>query len=109
MNWTLYPIAEFERLAPAWDELNDAAGSLPFLTSRFIVPLCRTFGDHNLKIALCEGAQRPLAMGLLARRSHSQWETFQPSQLPLGAWVMRPEGDFGLLLSGLGRKLPGIA
>src|SRR5262245_16548623 len=48
-------------------------------------------------------------MGLLARRGHSQWETFQPSQLPLGAWVMRPEGDFGLLLSGLGRKLPGIA
>jgi hypothetical protein len=109
MTWKLFPVAEFERLAPIWDAINAAASNLPFLQSRFIVPLCQTFGDRSLKIALFESAQGPLAMGILTRKSMAQWETFQPSQLPLGAWVMRPDQDFENLLSGLARKLPGIA
>jgi GNAT acetyltransferase-like protein len=39
----------------------------------------------------------------------AQWETFQPSQLPVGAWVMRPDQDFEKLLSDLATRLPGIA
>ena len=45
MNWTIYPIAQLEQLAPAWDALNDAAGGLPFLHSRFIAAVVRGFGD----------------------------------------------------------------
>ena len=109
MNWTHYPIAQFEQLAPSWNALNDAAGGLPFLHSRFIEPLCRIFGESTLKIALCENAQGPIAMGILVRRGLSQWETFQPSQLPLGTWLMRPDQDFERVLSGLARSLPGVA
>jgi hypothetical protein len=97
MNWNLYPIEQLERLAPTWDAINDASGSLPFLQSRFILPLCQTFGDRSLRIALFESAQGPLAMGILTRKGLAQWETFQPSQLPIGAWVMRPDQDFEFL------------
>jgi hypothetical protein len=109
MNWNIHPIAQFERLAPTWNALNDSAGALPFLHSRFILPLCEVFGDRDLKLALCESAHGPLAMGILTRKGPSQWETFQPSQLPLGAWVMRPDQDLEHLLSGLVKRLPGMA
>jgi GNAT acetyltransferase-like protein len=108
MKWTFFPTTQFEQLASTWNALNDEAGELPFLHSRFILPLCDAFGDGNLKIALCEDSQGPLAIGVLSRRSLAHWESFQPSQLPLGAWVMRPDQDFERLLSGLAKSLPGV-
>ena len=36
MNWTIYPTTGFERLAPTWNALNEAAGGLPFLHMRFV-------------------------------------------------------------------------
>ncbi|MGH8593597.1 MAG: GNAT family N-acetyltransferase [Gammaproteobacteria bacterium] len=108
MKWTISPIAHFDRLVPKWDALNDAAGGLPFLHTRFVSSLCREFGDDNLRLALCEGAQGPLAIGILARTGFGQWATFQPSQSPLGAWVMRPSEDWDRVLAGLARALPGL-
>ena len=109
MKWTLFPITQFQQLASTWNALNDDAGGLPFLHSRFILPLCDAFGTGNLSIALCESTQGPLAMGLLCRSGPMYWETFQPSQLPVGAWVMRSEQDFEHLLATLARSLPGVA
>jgi CelD/BcsL family acetyltransferase involved in cellulose biosynthesis len=109
MNWTLHPIDQLEQLAPAWNALNDAAGGLPFLHTRFVGPLCEVFGEPGLLIALCEDGRGPLAMGIFERAGFGQWETFQPSQLPLGAWVMRPEQDFEGVLSELAGRLPGFA
>src|SRR5262249_51221755 len=109
MNWTIHPISELARLAPRWDAINDAIGGLPFLHTRFIAPLCSEFGTSDLKIALCQNGEDAVAMGILTRSGAAQWETFQPSQLPLGAWVMRPDQDYERLLSGLVRKLPGLA
>lgn len=106
MKWAVLPIAQFEQIASTWDALNEAAGELPFLHSRFMLPLCEAFGDGNLKIALCDDARGPLAMGVLWRNGLG-WESFQPSQAPLGAWVMRPDEDFERLLSGLAKRLPG--
>ena len=109
MKWTFFPIAKFEQLASTWNELNAIAGDLPFLHSRFILPLCDVFGDAKLKIALCEDDSGPVAMGILSRRGLVYWESFQPSQLPVGAWVMRPDQDFQRLLSSLGKSLPDLA
>src|SRR5262249_51471727 len=108
MEWKFFPIAQFERFAPAWNALNSEAGGLPFLDSTFMLPLCDVFGGEGLKIAVCEGAQGPLAMGVLRRQGAMRWESFQPSQLPVGAWLMRPNQDFGRLLSSLAGSLPGM-
>ena len=109
MKWTFFPITQFERFASTWNALSADVGDLPFLHSRFILPLCDTFGDGKLKIALCENAQGPLAMGVLSRRGLVRWQSFQPSQLPIGAWVMRPDQNFECLLSTLAKSLPGMA
>lgn len=108
MKWTFFPIAQFAQLASTWNALNAGAGDLPFLHSRFILPLCDMYGDEGLKIALCEAPQGPIAMGVLSRRGFAYWESFQPSQLPLGAWVMRPDQDLEPLLSTLAKSLPGV-
>jgi len=109
MKWTLFPITQFGQFASTWDALSTDVGGLPFLHSRFILPLCDSFGDGNLKIAVCESTQGPLAVGVLSRRGVSHWETFQPSQIPLGAWVMRADLDFEHLLATLAKSLPGVA
>ncbi len=108
MKWTFFPITQLGQLAPTWNGLSAQGGDLPFLHSRFMLPLCDAFGDGNLKIALCENTQGPIAMGVLSRRGLAQWESFQPSQSPLGAWVMRPDQDFERLLSTLAKSLPGV-
>jgi CelD/BcsL family acetyltransferase involved in cellulose biosynthesis len=108
MNWTIHPVAALERLAPTWNALNEAAGGLPFLHTRFVAPLCGEFGDSDLKIALCEDAEGPLAIAILTSIGWGRWATFQPSQTPLGAWLMRPGQDLGRALAGLVRALPGF-
>jgi hypothetical protein len=108
VNWTIHPVSQLARLAPAWDALNEAGGRLPFLQSRFILPLCEVFGDSGLKIALCEDSQQPIAMGIFTRKGAVQWDTFQPSQLPLGAWVMRRDTHVETLLPGVVPALPGF-
>jgi CelD/BcsL family acetyltransferase involved in cellulose biosynthesis len=109
MKWTFFPITDFERLASTWNELNDSVGEVPFLHSRFVSPLCDVFGGRSLKIALCEDARGPLAMGVFSRTGPARWESFQPSQAPVGAWVMRPGQDFERLLRALAGSLPGAA
>jgi CelD/BcsL family acetyltransferase involved in cellulose biosynthesis len=108
MNWTIHSASRLGELTPAWNRLNDVAGGLPFLHSRFIEPLCEVFGGPELRIAACEDAAGQVALGIFGRRGTFQWQTFQPSQLPLGAWVMRPGANQGELLSGLVRALPGL-
>ena len=108
MNWTIHPISQLGALTAEWNALNDACGSLPFLDARFVAPLCEVFGAPDLTLALCESADGPVAMGIFRRCGRFQWETFQPSQIPLGAWLMRPDQDLEPLLSTLARKLPGL-
>jgi CelD/BcsL family acetyltransferase involved in cellulose biosynthesis len=108
INWTLHPIGELVRLEDDWNRLSDAAGALPFMQTRFITPLCEVFGDAELRVARCEDSSGVAAMGILSRRGVGMWETFQPSQLPLGAWLVRPDQRHDTLLPALGRALPGM-
>jgi hypothetical protein len=48
-------------------------------------------------------------MAILRRAGAGRWETFQPSQMPLGAWIQRPGLPIEPLLAGLTRGLPGFA
>ena len=49
------------------------------------------------------------AMAIVSPRGRGVWETFQPSQAPIGMWLHRPELDLQILLAGLMRQLPGIS
>src|SRR5689334_13448253 len=111
-HWSIVPAAEFERDASAWDALATSAYP-PFMRADFIAPALRQFGIGNERLALCRSSTRAVAMAIVAPRRFAVWETFQPSQLPLGAFVhdgSRPLGElFQTLLRGLPRVAAAVA
>lgn len=104
--WELRPIAALAGVARQWDAFNARLGDLPFLRSQFLIPLLDEFGSRAERLAVCGGLEDPAAMAIISRQGFGKWETFQPSQLPLGAWLTRPEADFERLVAGLARRLP---
>jgi len=84
-------------------------GGLPFLESAFVALLVDAFGSGRERLAVCSEQGRVVALALVTPRGRGVWETFQPSQLPLGAWVMRQQIAWQPALAGLVRTLPGLA
>lgn len=108
-NWSFHPASALDELAGAWDATNAAAGGVPFLDTAFLLPLVRHFAGSPLQLALCGAASAPVAAALLQRDGTGRWSTFQPSQLPLGAWVVAQGHDSTALATSLLRQLPGLA
>jgi CelD/BcsL family acetyltransferase involved in cellulose biosynthesis len=109
MRWRLFPIREFDRLTSEWNALNAAAGDLPFMRSEFLVPALREFGSHGEQLATLDSGGAFSVMGILKRRRPGMWETFQPSQLPLGALLLRAGTPVDGVLDSLLHALPGLA
>jgi CelD/BcsL family acetyltransferase involved in cellulose biosynthesis len=73
-----------------WDRLNGARGDLPFLGADATQAALSVFGtgEECLLVGRQDGAV--VAMFVLAPTGKMRWQTFQPSQIPLGAWVAEP-------------------
>jgi CelD/BcsL family acetyltransferase involved in cellulose biosynthesis len=108
-KWTLHPVVRFASVTRAWDALCAQSGSLPFLRSDFLLPALAEFGTGCELLGVCGNAAEPVAMGLFVRRRTGAWETFQPAQLPLGAFVARTGPDLADLARMLVRALPRFA
>jgi CelD/BcsL family acetyltransferase involved in cellulose biosynthesis len=106
-NWKLYSIAEFSKHRERWDLLNHRGAKSPVLTAMFLAPLLKEFGTGGEILAVC-GQSDLVAAAILQRRTRVAWETFQPSQAPLGAWIQIPEVDTEKLAHSLIRTLPGF-
>jgi len=74
-------------LSDAWDALNKEHSDLPFLSSLVVLPALKVFGQGGERLLMAHDAGRCVAMLLLRDIGKLRWQTFQPSQLPLGAWV----------------------
>lgn len=105
-RWALYPIDRFEQFAAAWDRVNDLAGGVPFHYSPYIRNLLREFATGRETICVLGAEGHELALGIVAPRRAGVWETFQPSQLPLGALVRSPDLDFPAAARSLLGRLP---
>jgi CelD/BcsL family acetyltransferase involved in cellulose biosynthesis len=70
-----------------WDRLNAERSDLPFLSCDALIPALNAFGTGNERLLIGESAGRRVAMLLITDDGKLRWRTFQPSQLPLGAWV----------------------
>jgi hypothetical protein len=64
-------------------------------------------GRGDERLAVLGSASELTAMTIVVNRRPGIWETFQPSQMPLGAWVMRPGMEYVTAGRGLLRALPG--
>lgn len=83
-------------------------GGLPILESRFLRPALDQFSEGRERIFWHDSGAGPDCMCILKPKTGLTWETFQPSQLPLGPFLLKPGADFVKLVSGLIRRLPGF-
>ena len=109
MKWEFHPVGRFDRDADRWDALQRAAGAMPFHESAFLRPLLDEFGSGREVHAFGEDKEGTCAATIMTPRGYGMWQTFQPSQLPLGAWMASPATDIAALLAALLRRLPGFA
>jgi CelD/BcsL family acetyltransferase involved in cellulose biosynthesis len=90
LTWKNLPalaLAQDNKLKADWDHLNAQRGNLPFLTSDVVALALPIFGVGNERLLVGQEGGHTTAMLLVSRVSPMRWQTFQPSQLPLGAWV----------------------
>ncbi len=93
IHWKNLPassLAQDRQLLANWDRLNAAQGGLPFLTGDAIISALNILGSGNERLLVGGNDGDVLAMFLLFPQGRFRWQTFQPSQLPLGAWVADP-------------------
>lgn len=108
MSWTLTPASAFAAHAAQWQRLNADTVRSPLLETDFIAPLLQQFGSGREWLATCVHDGEVVAMAVVTRRKHGVWETFQPSQQPLGLWLSRPGLEVPALMGSLLRALPGL-
>ena len=111
MTWQISPCARFAEHAAAWDALQAATTNTPFLESGFLRPLLQQFGSGREMLALHRsGTAGELDAAAIVRPTgRGMWETFQPSQLPLGPWLAAPGVGLETRLRSLITALPGLA
>lgn len=109
MRWTLYPIARFDSLSNAWQQLNRRGPNTPLLDADFIGSLIAEFASGRELIAFYGDEHQPAAAALLHSPRYGVWETFQPSQAPLGAWLTDRTIALEESVRSLARALPGYA
>jgi hypothetical protein len=108
LQWSVHPVARYGEFAAAWDRINDASAGPPVLSSLFIGHLLRVFGMQCLRLGVLGDPGQEQALCILSSTRPGVWHTWQPSQAPLGAWVMQRGLQYADLLENLMRALPGL-
>jgi len=109
LAWTAHRLEDFQSLANDWDALVSRAKYPAFMRSAFLLPAIRHFGCDRGRLLFARRGPEPVAAALLQRVGIARWQTFQPSQLPLGAWVMTPGCSWSEVMPPLFASLPGFA
>ena len=108
MPWTLHPAARFADFMSAWDRLNERADGPAFLDAMFVARALSLLGSGAEWVATRGRPGCEDAMCILRAARPGVFQTFQPSQLPLGAWLMLPGMEFPEVVPGLFARLPGL-
>lgn len=109
MTWKLYPIEQFPAVAEAWDRLQAETTRTAFLESAFLQPLIDEFATGRERIGLWSDAGTLRVATIVKPTGRGMWEGFQPSQLPLAAWIAPRERDLIGDARSLIAALPGLA
>ncbi len=108
MDWTILPIQKFKEHSEQWNALVRSRLGTPFLESAFLSPLLDVFGTGGEYLCLLHDNGRLIAAAIMQRGRKAIWQTFQPSQLPLGAWVTDGHVDLPAACRSLLLELPGM-
>jgi CelD/BcsL family acetyltransferase involved in cellulose biosynthesis len=94
LNWRKLPAPALltdPALRAHWDRLNASRLDLPFLSADAVGAALQCFASGAEHLVVAEQQRQPVAMLLVQPDGAMRWRSFQPSQLPLGAWVAAPE------------------
>ena len=109
LTWTrlsALALSQDTALQTDWDRLNAAGGNLPFMSSAAVVAALQFFGSGDESLLAGQSNGQNAVMLLVSKVGRFQWQTFQPSQLPLGAWVAEAGLHIDDLASSLQRRGP---
>ncbi len=109
MTWTIHPVTYFKEIEDQWDTLVRAQPGTPFLESAFLKPALDAFAGETERLCLRYTNGNLDAAAIVQQGQRGMWQTFQPSQLPLGAWVSSANLDLASTCSELVSRLPGMA
>ncbi len=109
MSWKFYPALDaFDGHRRLWGEVNANRGGLVLLDPAFVGLAVRHFASPRTLLAVSEGPGGS-SLALVEPRRPGFWETFQPSQAPLGLALLPPGADGRRAVRDLVRSLPGWA
>lgn len=107
MRWTLHPaLPTFDRYREPWDRLNASRGGSILLDSAFVGLALRHFARPQARLAVSEHPAG-VSLALVEPSRLGFWQTFQPSQAPLGLLLLDSGPDARTQLRALFRSLPG--
>jgi Acetyltransferase (GNAT) domain len=109
MSWKFESATKnFDSLRATWDECNRLRGGHILLDSGFVSPLLKHFANREVLFGYnTDSADQGAA--LVISRGKGLWETFQPSQAPIGLFLFSTPDLDGEALQRLTRNLPGFA
>lgn len=87
--------------------MNLAGPNTPLFDLRFVESEIELFSNGCEKIAACRADDSTIALGVISKRKPGSWETFQPSQSPLGTWLHDQNYAISELLNSLKKAIPG--
>lgn len=85
----------------SWDKLNNSFVNQSFLSSYSVLSALKIFGSGKERLLIAYEDNNIVAMFLISPAGKFQWKTFQPSQIPLGVWVIAKDAN----LENLARSL----
>lgn len=107
--WSFYPAAYFSDIAAKWQSLCDKTTGSPVLSADFVATALKHFGKGDELVCLAENSEGIVAGAVLTRINPLIWQTFQPSQMPLGPWLQNRDASLADTAASLLRQLPGPA
>ena len=106
LQWNVIPTKEFDQHSKDWDELNIRTFNSVLLRSKFYKALLTTFGDGNEQLVFARLNDGIVACGIFVQSGRATWQTFQPAQAPLGAFIFdQAKVSIEQLASSLQRQL----
>jgi len=109
MAWVFRNVRDaFDSFRDRWDELNNRCGNHILLDSIFVGSLIRHFASDGILLGVSEDQDDP-GLVILHKVRPGFWETFQPSQGPLGLITLGNGCAIEEQMARLIRCLPGCS
>ncbi len=108
LSWSLFETTNVPVWQDAWENLHQQTGNHILLDMKCLKAALTHFPAQNAFTAIATAGEQIIAAGIFVRLSMGRWITYQPSQLPMGAWLNLYPEHVEALLTQLANKLPGL-